>query len=340
MELFANVSGRKVKFTSLDEVIPSTITAIIKYSGEINLYSMFVSTIFKKKKELKEERNDDFRIVAVRYGKETRGKGAKLIIEEEDHFKGSVTISIRYKGQRISIKLAKKNFHICGLKTVESGEDIVKELIKEIKKNDELIENIKNNHKKYSKLIEQIKSKTVWRHEKVKFLFKIVSKDDDELKFSNMIFEYSNYCLNLEQYHNSLDKLIELNEPSINLEPQLNECSAIMIDYIYSIGKQINRWKLACIINSKTDSSFKTKYNNSTQHFIRIKVPFNDDEFNLQQNKKKRGKHQFFIHRTGTISQTGLNYPRMKLLFEELIQIIRENYTEIIDLDMGFLLEN
>lgn len=335
MELLANIQNQKVKFTSLDEVVPSTITAIIKYSGKINLYPMFISTIFKKKsKDL-----NNLRIVSVRYGRETRGKGAKLTIGEEDHFKGSVTVSIRYKGQKISVKLAKTNFHICGLKTVESGKEIVNELIKEIKKNDELIENIKSNYKKYSKLIEQITSKTIWKNEKVKFLFKIVSKDSDELKFSNMIFEYANYSLNLEQYHKYLELLIALNEVSIIEQPVLNDCSPIMIDYIYSIGKQINRWKLANIINSKTESSFQVKYNNSTQHFIRIKVPFDDEEYNFQQNKKKRGKHQFFIHRTGTISQTGLNYPRMKLLFEELIEIIRENYTEITDLDMSYLLD-
>lgn len=339
MKLSSKTSGTKVYFDSLDETVPSTITAITQYDGSLNLPLIFHLLVVSYKKENKEERHNHFRITFLRYKKETRGKKYRKEKDEKDYFKESITISIRYKGDNISVKLADTNFHMCGLKSLESGTEIINKLIEEIKICERLLEYIESDRGKFERLFAVIKNRTYMREGKIHFKFNIKPDDEDSRLFSTMILDYSNYMESLEQYYNHLDKILKIDQILIRREPKLLDSKPIMRKYIYSIGMPINRYLAANIIASKSDR-FIVQYNNSTQHFVRAKVPFTQEEINMQNKVKKEEKyHHFFLYKTGTISQTGMHYETMRKHFDELKRIIQENYEEIIYMDMDFLLD-
>jgi hypothetical protein len=212
--------------------------------------------------------------------------------------------------------------------------------MEEIQNGQDLLEYIKNYGDKVVKLIDIIKQRTYIKDSKIHFKFNVKPNSDEEKKFSTMLFNYSNYMESLESYYAHLDKLLTINEMLIIREPILQEIKPIMRNYIYSLGVPVNRWITSNIVLNNT-TRFIIKYNNATQHFVRIKIPFTEEEIMLQNNIKKKDRfHHFFIYKTGTISQTGMHYDTMKILFNELMNIIRDHYQEIIYLDMDFLLDD
>ena len=325
IQLYSKISGEKKYFYSLDNVTPSTITAIANYKGKLNLDSITVTLI----NQCKGEDEDDIEIKLVQCEKDNKNK---------DHFKESISISLIYKNSNVGIKLSENNFHLCGLKSLESSNIIIDKLINKIRKSQNIINYINDNEKKVKDLIENIKQQTQVKNSKIIFKFNVKSINENEKEYINMIFGYSKYFKTLDKYYKHLDKLLTIKDMNIIDEPIADTGISIMRNYIYSISVPINRWKIATIIKS-SNSSFLIKYNNSTQHSVKLRVPFNKEEIEMQNNKKKKRNHHFSIYKTGTISQSGMQYDRMKILFQELMEIIHKNYDEITNMDMSFLLK-
>jgi hypothetical protein len=335
MQLYSKVNNKVVTFTSLDELIPSTITGLFGYKGEVNLNNIFLTLVTQFRDE-----ESDFIIMFVRYSRETRGFRMKEKLEDKDYFKKSVTISILYKNNKISIKLAENIYHICGLKSLDLGYEIIERLKEKIYESQKLIDFIRKNNKKLNILLNIIEKNCIYKNDKVIFPFRIVKLNEEEMKFINILYSYANYAPNLNWYVSHIRKVLNITDNTIIEAPEVISCIPIMRNYIYSIGKPINRIVTALVIRHES-TRFIVKYNNTTQHYVRLKVPFTEEELKVdtyKKNKKKR-YHHFFIHKTGTISQTGRDFEIIKDLFKELINIIEQYYDAITDMNMNFLID-
>jgi len=337
MKLFSKINNKVISFSELDELIPSTITGLFGYEGSLNLNNIFLTLVTEFKNE-----ESDFIITFVRFSRETRGLKMKEALEEKDYFKRAVTISLLYKGNKISIKLAENIFHICGLKSLELGYEIIERLKEKINESQKLVEFTKKNNKKLALLFNAIENNCIYKNDKVIFPFTIVKLNDEEKKYIDMLYSYANYAPNLNWYITHLQKVLSITEDTVMQVPKVISCIPIMRNYIYSIGRPINRIVMALIVKHES-KRFIVKYNNTTQHYVRLKVPFSNDEMTIdsyKKNKNNKRYHHIFIHRTGTISQTGRDFDIIKDLFKELIDIIERYYDAIIDMNMDFLIND
>lgn len=337
MQLYSKIDGKKVTFTTLDELVPSTITALFEYDGEINLNNVFLTLITEKKENIPD---NGFGIYFVKFKRKTRGYNMKETLEEKDYFKKSVTISIVYKGNNISVKLAESVIHICGLKSLDFGYEIVSNLMDKIHECQNLIKFIQANKKKLNSIIDTIKNNCIFKNNKVVFPFTVIKLNPAERDCINMIYNYSNYMPSLNKYISHLEDVFNIEDDIVIRKPEIFPFVPVMRNYIYTLGVPINRIVLAIIINNES-SKFMVKYNNSTQHFVRIKVPFTEEEMKVDKHKNKKKRfHHFFIYKTGTISQSGMDFKVIKQLFSELTGIIEKYYVHITNMNMDFLLEN
>lgn len=336
-------TNRFTEFESLDDLSPNTITALINYNGNINLTNVFLTLVTQLL-----PCDSSFIITFVRYMRETRGMGMKDKLEENDYFKKSVTISIIHRGDNVSIKLAEKTFHICGVKSLEEAKEIVLILIEKIKEAQKFIEFIKKGKqgaaekgkKAFTDFVaETIQQKCKLRNSQIDIPFTIKKLTPEENMYFERIKQYSNYMTNIDMYLTHLSRVLSIEDDVIVDEPEILDVSPIMRNYIYSLCTLINRWSLACLMDNV--SGVVVKYDNCTQHSVRIKIPFTDDEMKeeIEKKKKKKRYHHFSIYKTGTISQSGKVYEMMKEHFNMIIDILRVNYKIITDMDMSYMLE-
>lgn len=340
MKLYSKVGDDRIQFQSLDDLVPSTITALIKYEGNINLMNVFLVLVT----ELMEDITGDFSIVFVRYLRETRGNNMKDELEEKDYFKKSVTISIVYKGNNISVKLAEEIFHICGLKSLDEAYEIVDILTQKIIECQLFVESIWRRNEETKRgardmikfLLSNMREKCHMKNSRINMPFVLKNATEEKKNFFERLRSYSNYMNSIDKYLNHLERIFAIEDNVITGEIKVMEVEPVMRNYIYSLGEKVNRYLLARIIKNESDK-FIVKYNNSTQHFVKVKVPFTEEE--MTNYKKKKRYHHFSIWRTGTISQSGRDYDKMKELFDEFTSILRRNYHLIVNMDMSFLIQ-
>lgn len=101
-----------------------------------------------------------------------------------------------------------------------------------------------------------------------------------------------------------------------------------MINYSYSLGMSVNRWKLASTINGR--DGFIVKYNNTTDHCVTISLPYElTEEMKKIRRKNKKTCHTFMVYKSGTVTQSGPNVDMMREAYEKFRNIIKSIKDEI-----------
>ena len=338
----------------LNELLPTTMTNIVEYEGDINLGLAFKLIQIAKIeiKQTKRKRNKiklpcvdpPGSILSLRFMDKTRGI---VRTKKNKQFRNSITIDMSLDTKNVSLKLARTTIHMCGMRSPDSSDQAASFLFEKLYDAQGLLDFIRNNPKKIEILMNWIRNKALVRTKKsnireIVFPFKLNSYKDEIKKYMNMLLTYSYYLDDVDQYIGLLEEIINTQDNVIIVEPKIIEMRTVMRNYNYSLGFRVNRWVLRQTVNGK--DGFIASYNNSTQHHVKIQLPFEDYEYEIGKDEKKKQKkikyHSFFIYKSGIVTQSGRELKYMSDVLQRLLNIIDGNLERIVDLNMDFLLDS
>jgi len=142
----------------------------------------------------------------------------------------------------------------------------------------------------------------------------------------------ANFYINQEPNYNFYHVFCQYIECVKNIDRVMSEDLSIgsinmaMINYSYSLGMSINRWKLASTINGM--DGFIARYNNTTDHCVTISLPYElTEEMKKVRRKNKKSCHTFMVYKSGIVTQSGPNVDMMReayIKFNNIIQSIKD----------------
>jgi len=339
----------------LSQLMPTTMTNIVEYEGDINLELAFKLIQIAKieLKQTKRKRNKvklpcidpPGSILSLRFMDKTRGI---VRTKKKKQFRNSITIDMSLNTKNVSLKLARTTIHMCGMRSPDSSSEASKYLFEKLYDAQGLIDFIRQNPKKIGILLEWIKTKARIRSRKgcekeIIFPLKMDRYKEDVRKYIGMLLSYSYYIEDLDEYVALLEEIIASEDNIIVSVPKTIEIRTVMKNYNYSLGFKVNRWVLRQTVNGH--DGFIASYNNSTQHHVKIQLPFEDYEYEEKKiNEKKKQKkikyHSFFIYKSGIVTQSGRELENMSRVLKRLLTIINNNLNQIMNLNMDFLLDS
>jgi hypothetical protein len=340
---------------NLRDLTPTTMTNIAEYSGDINLALVFkliqitkidIVQTKRKRNKIKLPCSDiSGSILSLRFMDKTRGI---IRTEKEKQFRNSITIDMSLGPKNVSLKLARTTIHMCGMRSLESSKEATQYLFEKLNDAQNLLDFIRDNTNKITILLNWIRNKARVKaiqkgssDKSIIFPMKIDKFKANDKKYILMLLSYSYYMDDIEEYIKLIEEIVEFkNEIIIREVPDVIKIRTVMRNYNYSLGFKINRWLLREAVNGV--DGFIASYNNSTQHHVKVELPFEEHEYeNIVTDKKKSKKikyHSFFIYKSGIVTQSGRKLKYMCFALQRLLKIIGENKEEIMNLSMDFLL--
>ncbi len=296
-----------VKFEDLNI---TTMTLLFNIDGVVNLDTAFlllpltdvkqenINETKKKKQRAKTPFVDvPGSIISLRYKGLVRGYQKKKAKSAQDskpkYFKNSVTLDLSLKDKNVNIKLCASTIHMCGAKNTNQGEEGSQYLIDYIHEISELI-----NNNRYDIIKERLNA----------------SIDQLKRNHPNIDFSLLEDNLNMTIYKN-VDTISPL---------KILQKSKAMVNYNYDLGFPIDRTKLKQFINGR--DGFFSHYDNSTEHFVTIELPY-ESNIPIKNKNKIKNKilcHKFLIYKSGLVTQTGPNEDLMRPVFNLFISNIRD----------------
>jgi hypothetical protein len=352
------IKGHSVEAMEIDlyNLQPTTMTNIVEYQGDINLELAFkliqickielIKTKTKRNKIKLPCIDPPGSILSLRFMDKTRGI---MRTEKKKQFRNSITIDMSLGTKNVSLKLARTTIHMCGMRFPESSIEAANHLFEKLYDAQGLLNFIRKETKKIEILLSWIKSKAKIRTKRgnvkeIVFPLKMDRYKDEVRKYITMLLSYSYYVEDLDEYVALLESIIATKEDVIIEKPEILRVRTVMRNYNYSLGFKVNRWLLRQAVNGH--DGFIASYNNSTQHHVKIQLPFEDFEYenykDVSREKKKQKKikyHSFFIYKSGIVTQSGRKLKYMLEALKRLLSIIEEDYEEIMNLSMDFLLD-
>jgi len=142
-------------------------------------------------------------------------------------------------------------------------------------------------------------------------------------------------------YHHVFTQFLESVKDIDNIVSEdlcIEKINMAMINYSYSLGMAIDRWKLAnCIQNL---NGFKARYCNSTDHSVTISLPYElSEEERGSRRKNKPTRHTFMVHKSGIVTQSGPNIDLMRGAYYRFMVTINQIRKDIIQKNKPFNLK-
>lgn len=137
-------------------------------------------------------------------------------------------------------------------------------------------------------------------------------------------------------YNNEVPKNTNV-EPKILGEKVLENCqmekvplaigrhNIAMINYNFSLNMSVDRWALYELIDGY--KNFRAIYNNTTDHHVKIEVPYDADENEII--KRKESSISFMVYKSGIVTQSGPSPHLMKPVYYEFMNFVRQNADKI-----------
>jgi len=350
---------RRYNIPDFKTLKPTTMTLVALIQGNINLRAAF-ALLPTSKVDLPPVRRNSKKIklpvhpipgsiISMRFANDTRGT---VKTTSTDQFKNSVEVDISIKEKNLCMKISKCKIQICGAKTIEMGREGVDHILEKLKKLQSDLEYIRMNNENYLKVKEFIlreacgqKYDYVFQRAmqigKTRFIYSEtlwdnMLKSSSELSevipetidrriaefFIRYLDDYSRYSeiVKFFEWFERLDYII-----TPNLE--LVQIDKAMVNFNYSIGFCVNQYYLH--LNIDFINGFYSKYENSLDHQVTVKLPYKFVGRPKQWSKKKNNKtcHTFLVYKSGTVTQSGPNEELMEkpyYLFMYTILSMRE----------------
>jgi len=165
-------------------------------------------------------------------------------------------------------------------------------------------------------------------HRIASFLFSYIQ----DYAYHNVLTEFLENFKDITRvfYHNEVTKKEGeenkiLNDEKEKLPLTVGRSNIAMINYNFSLGMNVDRWALYELIDGY--KNFKAVYNNTTDHHVKIEVPYSADENEII--KRKESSISFMVYKSGIVTQSGPSPHLMKPVYYEFMNFIRSNSDKI-----------
>lgn len=263
-------------------------------------------------------------ILSMRYRGITRGAITKTSTKSTKHFKNSITIDMSITDKNVNLRLSTSTIHICGIKNDTQIQETVKLIFEHLNiLNTELLY-IRENYSDTLKCIRYVKMNLNNSNGIL-----TIATPSDELKLNLRIFRF--LMRNLREYASASVYLEEISYlvtiPSICRGPlTVSKIETSMVNLNYDIGYVINRRELADILKTSYPELI-VEYDNTLNHSVKIRIPFEIPEgMKIRRKKKKNSNpsHTFMIYKSGRVTQSGPCLELMEKIYCRFFEIMEE----------------
>ena len=124
----------------------------------------------------------------------------------------------------------------------------------------------------------------------------------------------------------NLGEIKHVYQPNGKGEIAIGDINIAMINYSYSLGMNVDRWKLAELINGY--DKFKARYNNTVDHAVNITIPYERD---TDETIKRKGNTTvtWMVYKSGIVTQSGPSPAVMEPLYYKFMSFINKHRKEI-----------
>lgn len=282
-------------------------------------------------------------ILSLRLGPSIRG----LIRSKRKPFKNSVTADISTTVKNISTKISAKSLHMCGASSIEDGHEAAYHIMRHLEYAQSMLEVIKEHPDETAEIIEWLSSVTLGEPtvretcRTVKcgnFQVRIWEDHDDHVVNRNwelpehlhpeiaqfiisLVADYSYYS-HLHENIRLLPMVAASSRKLYTGELDISEVTVVMLNYNYSLGFKVDRWKLDCHINGV--NGFYSRFNNEFSTHTTIELRYSLDDGAVRTKKKKARRHTFLVYMSGSVTQSGPGGPLMREAYLKFIQTISD----------------
>lgn len=279
-------------------------------------------------------------IITIGYKGMVRG----IIKNKKMPFKNAVTIDMSIKEKNINLKLSSSSIQICGARSRESVMEGVNFLLNHIIKIQRMIERMRKEKQTTEDVINWIKENTrgelverpLWEEQDYGDLILNIYRGKKEHLYKtpetkipdNLDREMTEFFLDLIKdflFHSDMCKKLEymLEVPDIvNGVPEISNVNEVMVNYNYSLGFEVNRFKLNQFI--KGYGGFVSRYNNALSNSVTIELPYTPLDATIKRRKNRIPHHTFLVYKSGSVTQSGPGGKLMEDVYYEFMNIISD----------------
>lgn len=320
-----------VDFRSLK---PTTMTLILSLSGSIDRDTVFSllpvdkSTVECKSGQKLPHPGRAGVILSARYKGCIRGMVRKKTREpkkEKKWFKHSVTMDISTREKTVNMKVSANKIHLCGATSMDQGREAVEHLIVILREIQSSLDYLHANPERWSEVERWLSAESTGYFEGTEALDVLLRRAPSSLdgQMLRFITRSAHEFHTIEQFRKEMEWMHTATR--VIEEPLAIEgVSTAMIKYNFDLGFNVNRQKLSKLMNEC--STFKSRYDNSSEHYVSIRKPYdNGEDVFTHRKKNKIPGHKFSVYESGIVTQSGRgdNMEQVYNEFNNAVQSIR-----------------
>lgn len=147
-------------------------------------------------------------------------------------------------------------------------------------------------------------------------------------RLANFFLRYAGDYLYYTDYINFIDDVLHIKD-IIERPLEVENLLPAMINYSYTLGANINRENLSRNIMGR--SGFVSSYRNTTDHSIKIELPYEPaDDTKKVRKKSKQPKHTFMVHKSGLVTQSSPNRELAHQAYDKFKNLITTIRSDVI----------
>lgn len=336
----------------------STMTLVIYLQGSVDLIKTFkylpISNLYKLSQSQEPKRKIKKRILphssipgdilSLRFDGKIRGFPGKW-------FKNAIALDVSIKSKNVSLKLSRSTIQMCGAKTLEDGVEVANYIITHLKFLENMLGRFRQEPEKTSNTLKWIEETTRGENilRDVKDIFPSSEVSEVELHVISKISDFKVQLPTIDTYNDQIDidmkdfflrylheftyhsdycnylQEIRKIKTIITSDLMIDDIRKAMVNYHYSLGKEVDRYNLATFLNGY--NIFFARFDNALQPHATIEVPYEYPEDSRFIRRKGKAHHTFLVYRSGRITQIGPGGELMKEVYNIFIQAMMEFFS-------------
>lgn len=280
-------------------------------------------------------------ILSMRYRENIRG----IIRNNSKPFKNSVTIDISTIRKNINLKLSSTTIQMCGASSREDGVEAATHIINHLKYTQQIADMMQSNVDHTNEIVEWIKEITygelvdrpIYEERKIGAITMRIYKPTKERAIARPQIEIpAHFDTNITRfllalvddfiYHADMCHKLDLAtsiKDVIDDELEVKQVDEAMVNYNYPLGYEVDRIRLAELINSR--SGFTSHFDNALDTSVTIELPYDPPVGMAIKRRKNKIPHStFLVYKSGSVTQSGPGGQIMKDAYYTFMRNINE----------------
>lgn len=276
----------------------------------------------------------------------TRG----AIVNSTRPFKNGITIILSTSQKNVNLKLSPDSIQMCGATSNEMAKEGGNYIVEHIQNIKQCQIRIKQEPETASKALQWVKDNTlgavtprysqkIEKYDNVTLAIRTRLKDDNLIvvpeeiptNIDKQLAEFYLVSCNDLMYHSDLCRHMDrmntlpfiVDQPLEINNVQLTNVEVAMMNYNYSLGFKVNRFRLNQLIDGR--NGFVSRYNNALSTSVTIEKPYapNNNRV-IKRRKNKVPHHTFLVYSSGSVMQSGPGGELMRNVYYEFMTLMQE----------------